>query len=150
MLYVNFTYCSQFSIDLILAISCGTIHKLISKNLLKIRFMLQSVSTSYLCWYTGKTYLKVWKSLILKTLVEEHTVLFFKNPLIYMLCYRHIYYVWKICQMHLWKTLWTKCVMCYGQKSLLKYTIFSDSNFKKLTLACNCYILFWSFKRLLR
>lgn len=42
-LYDNSTNCSQFSTDLTLAISCGTIHKLINKYVLNIYYMLTSV-----------------------------------------------------------------------------------------------------------
>ena len=59
-LYDNSTNCSQFSTDLTLAISCGTIHKLINKYVLNIYYMLTSVlylykQTSWKDWLDNMT-----------------------------------------------------------------------------------------------
>lgn len=59
-LYDNSTNCSQFSTDLTLAISCGTIHKLINKYVLNIYYMLTSVlylykQTSWKDWLDNTT-----------------------------------------------------------------------------------------------
>lgn len=73
ILHFNSTNCSHFSTDLILAISCGTIHKLINKYLLSIYYMLTSAHT---CTnrYLKKTDLKIGKSLISRTLVGRNLV----------------------------------------------------------------------------
>lgn len=97
-LYDNSTNCSQFSTDLTLAISCGTIHKLINKYVLNIYYMLTSVL--YLYRHPGKTDLIIWQSLISGTPVREESgvILYYllEDPLKCMLsCFSYIYSFWE-------------------------------------------------------
>lgn len=65
--HFNSTNCSPFSTDLILAISCGTIHNLMNKYLQSIYYMLTSVSYLY-----NQTSWKDW--------LENRKVTNFKDP----------------------------------------------------------------------
>lgn len=73
ILHFNSTNCCHFSTDLILAISCGTIHKLINKYVLGIYYVLTSAHTCT-SRYLKKTDLKIGKSLISRTLVGRNLV----------------------------------------------------------------------------